>query len=113
MSLHFGRIYRRVDGSPMLLGLPVHLAVGLLLVACIGGMVANSISPWLAVTVAGSGAAAWVGAAFLFRKDRAALSLAALRLQYRIPSRFESYAPGSTSVTIVERTESSSSGRQR
>jgi hypothetical protein len=101
-SANYARIYRTLHGSPMLAGVPAHLALALLATACLGGfglmMVSNLAGLLVVVGVAG----AWAVIGFVYSQDRVAMSMFALRRLYRFLPVVTSYTRSNVRVELVD-----------
>lgn len=86
------RIYRWVQGSPMLAGVPVQLLLGLLGCACIAGFGGMAVSTWVGAALLLGLGGIYGALALCYRQDPAAVLGACLRLRVRFNPEVSSYA---------------------
>lgn len=102
MDVRCARLYRLLHGAPMLGGVPVHYALALLGLVFVGGFGGMLVSDFVGAVAAIAVVIAWGVLTFIYRLDRVAVPLFALRLRYRFPSVVSSFTPSGRKVFVRE-----------
>jgi hypothetical protein len=98
------RLYREIHGWPRLLGVPAHLAMGLLTGGMLGSFLSGLIGGDLLVgSVVLTTVLLWLLLAWLSARDQTLVPLFLVkRLRIALPRSLTSYSPSKTAVVIAE-----------